>query len=163
MMCRFQLFLHDHFFSRPDVPGYFTVEASLLMLLIIPVLTALLLCGFYVHDNAFLQGAAEEITAMGSNLAAYESRDSLLQRTLRQRVSHTMVWTRSVRSSVSCSDTDVQAEAGGTFPVPGLAAQLFGVQNASAGGSADRHLIRPARIIWKIRGAEYLIDQTLGE
>ena len=38
--------------------GSFTVEISLIMSLLIPLLMCLIYLGFYMHDRAFLEGAA---------------------------------------------------------------------------------------------------------
>lgn len=59
--------------------GSFTVEASLLMTIIIPVLVSLIYGSFYLHDCAVMQGAACELAAMASNLQGDPNRESLLQ------------------------------------------------------------------------------------
>ena len=50
----------------------FTVEASALMTIILPVLIVILLAGFYLHDSAYLQMTATELCAMGSNMKVYK-------------------------------------------------------------------------------------------
>ena len=45
------------------VRASFTVEAALLMTIILPVLLALIYYGFFLHDKGVLNGAAQQITA----------------------------------------------------------------------------------------------------
>ena len=45
--------------------GSFTVEASLLMAILIPLLVGMMYLGFYLHNRAFLPGAACELAQIG--------------------------------------------------------------------------------------------------
>ena len=66
--------------KRSCAQASFTVEAALLMTVILPVLIALLITGFYLHDRAFLQGVTTELCAMQSNLRMYEDSASQTER-----------------------------------------------------------------------------------
>ena len=46
--------------------GSFTVEISLIMSLLSPLLMCLIYLGFYMHDRAFLEGAALEAACTAS-------------------------------------------------------------------------------------------------
>ena len=145
--------------GKKGVPARFTVEASLLMLLIIPLLIALIIAGFYIHDRAYLQGVSCEMIAEGSNLQQYKNRDSLLKKQAAQRVTHTLVWSRSVQSNISCSEDSVSCICSGSFPVPGLAARLLDAQTLYLSQNAERRLLHPADLIWKIRSAKFVLEQ----
>ena len=150
---------HSHQKKNKGVPARFTVEASLLMLLIIPLLIALIIAGFYIHDRAYLQGVSCEMIAEGSNLQQYKNRDSLLKKQAAQRVTHTLVWSRSVQSNISCSEDSVSCICSGSFPVPGLTARLLDAQTLYLSQNAERRLLHPADLIWKIRSAKFVLEQ----
>ena len=50
----------------------FTVEISLLMSILLPILMCLIYTGFYMHDRAFLEGAALEAACTASLYAGEE-------------------------------------------------------------------------------------------
>ena len=143
------------------LPARFTVEASLLMLIIIPFLIALIIGGFYIHDRTYMQGVSCELTAMGSNLRLYDNRSSLLNKRAKGRLSHTLMWSRTASADVSADGSGVSSSCKGSFPVPGLTARMLSADNISIQTSASRNLLDPAALIWKVRSARYLIDQAL--
>ena len=51
----------------------FTVEAAMLMCVILPVLLALLYLGMFLHDKGVLNGAAQEVAATAETFADKES------------------------------------------------------------------------------------------
>lgn len=55
--------------------GSFTVEISLIMSLLIPLLMCLIYLGFYMHDRAFLEGAALEAACTASLYAGEEMQE----------------------------------------------------------------------------------------
>lgn len=139
----------------------FTVEAALLMGIILPVLIALLLAGFYLHDRAYLQCVTTELCARESNLRLYENRSAQLAGIRDQRLGHALLWTRNASGSFSEGDDSAEAQAAGSFPVPGLAARLFGAGQLEVKASWSRRLYKPADLIWKARAAKYLLDEAL--
>lgn len=139
----------------------FTVEASLLMAIILPVLIAILLAGFYLHDSASLETAVTELCAMGSNLRGYGERSSDLEDVKNRRLSHSLLWTRQAAGTVSSGEEDVSARLSGTFPVPGLVGKLMGSAQIQVTKTWSRRLYRPAEMIWKIRAVKYLADSAL--
>ena len=139
----------------------FTVEASLLMALILPVLIAILLAGFYLHDSASLEMTATELCAMGSNLRDYGERASVLERVKNRRLSHSLLWTRQAAGTVGSGEETVSAQLSGTFTVPGLVSSLMGTAQTQITKTWSRSLYRPAEMIWKVRAAKYLADQAL--
>ena len=143
-------------------PARFTVEASLLMLLIIPFLIAIIMAGFYIHDRTYMQGVSGEMAAMGSNLRIYENGSSLLHSRASGRLRRTLTWSRAEGTEVSADSTSVSAVSKSTFRVPGLAAKMFGFDSLLIEASASRRLLNPSSLIWKVRAAHFLLDQALG-
>ena len=139
----------------------FTVEASLLMAVILPVLVAVLLTGFYLHDRAYLQGITTELCGMGSNLRIYDDRESRMTRIRDRRLSHSLLWAGEAAGSVNCGEETVSADAGAGFPIPGITGHLMGDAKADLKAQWSRRLLRPTDLIWQIRGAKYLLDKTL--
>ena len=139
--------------------AYFTVEASLLMGVILPVLFALLIAGFYVHDRACMQGAVCELCAMSSNLQVYYGeREGLLDTRASGLSGSVSLWARSRSYSASISEDAGEAYLAGSFPVsPGGADRFLGRQTAVE-ISWYRRIYHPADLIRKVRGVHALLE-----
>ncbi len=137
----------------------FTVEASLLMTLILPAVLAILLAGFYVHDRVMLQGGACELAAMGSNLRTFQARASMLEERKRAVTSGGSLWTRNISGNASAGKDQSEVGFSGSFPIPGMVMQLYTSGELTVSGEWNRKLYHPANTIRKIRGLKYLIDE----
>lgn len=142
--------------------GSFTVEAALLMTMIIPVLVSLIYAAFYLHDGAVLQGIACEISAMGSNLAQEKDREDRLNRAKDQLVSSRLLGTGNKKISFELGENKISAAYSGTFAVPGLVMKFFNGNTLKIEKSWSRELYHPAESIRKIRGWSYLADAVKG-
>ena len=141
---------------RTHVRASFTVEASLLMSIILPALISLIIGGFYVHDRALVQSAACELAAMGSNLHEYDQASSKLSALKDQLTGSGYLWAGSIRGSVSVSARQSLSQVSGTFPVPALVSALLGNPSVMLKGRCVRQIYRPAGLIRKVRGAAEL-------
>lgn len=141
----------------PLISASFTVEASLLMAVILPVLIGILLAGFYVHDQAFLQGAVCEVSGMGSSMALYADRDARMWQTLNKRTGKSMLWARGLNQSCSASKTMSQALISATFRFPGMVAAFFGRDRQALEEGATRKVYHPADLIRTFQGARDLL------
>lgn len=133
----------------------FTVEAAMLMGLILPVLLAILYFGFYLHDRGVLAGAACETSAradLGTWKASANSRIDKTAASLAKRIGSR----KKVSSSVSVSKDAVDVSYQSSLTLPGALPQLFGHSSLDTGIAHRRTLIRPAEIIRKVRGLEYI-------
>ena len=142
------------------LPASFTVEASLLMTVILPVLIALIITGFYVHDQACLQGTACEAAALGSCLRMYDDRAGVLQATMQKRRGGILLWTKGAGGSAQAGRDASSASCSGQFPLPSLTAALLAGSSLQVGASWQKALYQPARLIWKIKGVRYLLHST---
>ena len=140
--------------------GSFTVELSLLMGLILPVLVAVLLTGFYLHDQGCLQGAACEVALMGGNLQLYEDRAGLMSGRCGKRAQE-VVWSRDTAGTGSAGKDEAAASFQGNFRIPGMTAALLNGGMAATGASWKHAIYHPADIIRTAKGAKYLLDEIL--
>lgn len=145
------------------VPAYtarasFTVEASLLMAVIIPVLTALLILGFYLHDQACMQGKACEITSLAQNYLEYDDREAMLQAVSDRVSSDPLMWTGARLAQTDADDDHASAVCSGSFAVPGFLLPLFMKSSLPVQKKWQRYFYRGADLIRKVRGAKKLWD-----
>ena len=135
--------------------GSFTIEAALLMTLILPVLLALIYLGLFLHDKGVLNGAAQE-TAACADLSRWKEHgnDHLDRRA--KKLSDRTGPSRQVTASVTASQSRVEVSYSGRMSLPGLLPQLFGRSVLDTGASAERVFPDPADLIRRIRGLEYV-------
>ena len=139
-------------------PASFTVEASLLMAVILPVLTALLILGFYLHDQACLQGEACEISSLAGNWLEYDEREDMLQAAVSSARSASLTWTGSKQVEADADDDHAFVVCSGSFAVPGFVLPLFMKHDLPAQKEWKRYFYRGADLIRKVRGAKKLWD-----
>lgn len=144
------------------IAGSFTVEAALLMSLIIPVLAALIYGAFYVHDTAVLQGIVCELAVMGSNLAQEKNQEGELEKRKKELISSRFTGTGKVTVSVKSDVRKTAASGSGEFCFPGLVMKFFGGNIRKISVNWEKELIHPADKIRKVRGLEYLADTVKG-
>lgn len=138
--------------------GSFTLEAALLMTLLLPVLFSLIYASFFLHDRTILQGAACEVAAMVSNLTEEKDEQSRLEKLKDGLISSRLLGTKGTGGSLRRSKDQVSVSYQGNFPIPGLTAKLFGKRVYEIREEWSRKLYHPADIIRKIRGLEYVLD-----
>lgn len=136
----------------------FTVEAAMIMTVLLPVLAAFIYMVFYVHDMAVIQGAACETAVMGSNLALEEDRESVLEEKVNAFVTGRLLGTKADSRELSVGRDQITVHYQGSFAVPGLIAGLVSGNKLSVEKSWSKKLYHPAEEIRKLRGLEYMID-----
>ncbi len=148
--------------KRRTLQGSFTVEAALLMTILLPVMVALIYASFFLHDRTLLQGAACEVAAMGSNLAEEKDIESRLNEIRKQLVSARLLGTENVHSTIALGEDNIEVSYQGKFSLPGLIENLFGSDSLNISRSWKRKQYHPADTIRKIRGLEYMADTIKG-
>lgn len=126
--------------------GSFTIEAALLMTIIIPVLTGLIYLGIYEHDKAWLLNKAQTAAA---ELTAYEKDFNTIKW-------NGVIGGETVSGNVSRGKNKVQAEVRGSFPVPGLVMRFFAGGKLSLNYSAEKPVIMAKKEIQRLRNLERL-------
>lgn len=141
---------------RPgSLPGSYTVEAALLMGILLPLFVGIIYLGFYLHDRAFLQGASYEAAACASlhlqdDLADVEGGASSL-------VSGRMLGTSGVSTGYTSGEKEARVTYSGSLVLPGMTGPFFGAGSLSVGASSALSTERPSKKIQKIRGAAKII------
>lgn len=150
------------FSPRSKLPASFTVEAALLMTVILPVLLALIYYGFFLHDKGVLNGAAQQITAQADLNNWKNSGNNKLGKQAKKLEKQTGP-SKKVSSSVSVSRDQATVRYSAAMSLPGILPTLFGKSSLNTGASANRKLLYPADLIRKIRGLEYVSALLKGE
>ena len=134
----------------------FTVEASLLMGIILFVLVSLIYEGFYLHDSAAAQAAVCELAAAASNHWPEKDGEAALMR-LRGDLEKNGWTAAEARSlSLSAGRDAVSASFTGSVRVPG-AAPFLGEGDLSITKSRSRSILKPADLIRRGRGIKALL------
>ena len=140
----------------------FTVEAALLMTVMLPVLLAIIYYGFFLHDKGVLNGAAQQVLAQADLNNWKEAGNNRLGKQAKRMEKQTGP-SKNVSASVSVSRSQASVSCTGTMSLPGILPSLFGKRQLGTGTSAKRTLLYPADVIRKIRGLEYVSSLLKGE
>lgn len=143
--------------------GSFTLEAALLMTIILPVLTAIIYMGFYVSDSGTAQGIVCELAAAGGDLSEEQDVQSNLENRKKMLITSRFLGMECGKASVNRETNRVSAEIAGDFYIPGLAARFFCGNHLKIQKKWSRELYRPAEMIRRIRGIQELKDTVVRE
>lgn len=127
--------------------GSFTVEAALLMTILIPVSFSLIYMGMYLHDRAAIQNAALEAatrTAINKELAKMDGENGSLTG-------------ERLQKSISKKEDVVKVEVHGNFQVPGLLMRFLNGGNLSLDCSVKKPIICAKKEIQKWRNLEKVL------
>ena len=141
----------------------FTVEAAMLMAVILPVLLSLIYLGFLDHDRGVLQASSCEVAALADNSVPDRERSGRLKTYADQLGKSAVISSKDLSSSCSVNKDFVQVSYTGSIHVPGILPRLFGADALSSGRSFSRKLYHPADSIRKIRGLKYLSQRLSGK
>lgn len=139
--------------------GSYTIEATLLMVVIIPVLVGIMYLGFYLHDKAVLNGAALE-TAKYASLHITD--EDVKQQTHRQRtmlIKGRLLGTRQLTGRTVVDKNQVEVVYQGQFLVPGLIVKYFYNGSLPIDTQITASVKSPVKTIQKIRGVKKLFDK----
>ena len=148
--------------AQTPLRASFTVEAALLMTVILPVLLAILYYGFYLHDRGVLNGAAQQITAQADLNSWKKAGNNKLDK-LAKKLEQYIGPSKNVSSSVSASQEKASIQYKASISLPGILPTLFGKNPLDTGASASRTILYPADLIRKIRGLEYVSALLKGD
>lgn len=138
--------------------GSYTVEAAVVMPLILFVLAALLICAFYVHDSGVFQSMVCETVSAGCNfITEAERKDAVEQQRAFVRESR-FLGSRGIFAQASCGKAKVSAVCSAEYPVPGFAAKYLYGSSLQIRKQWEGQMTEPAKVIWLIRGAKRITD-----
>ena len=139
---------------RHNVKGSYTIEAALLMGVILPFLVVVIYMGFFLHDRGFLQGAAHE-AAVYASLHIDDARDE--RSAAQSLVAGRTLGVRSADVNMDVGEREVNVNYSGNFQAPGMFGGLLG---HTVHSGVTLSLERPSRRIQKIRGVAKIIQSV---
>ena len=137
-----------------NLKGMFTVEAALLLPMIMIILAAMIIAAFYMHDAAVLQSVSCEIAAVGTHQLTEETSRKAVESLEKSINGSILLGSRNLQGESSVSmdfflaNPMVTSSWSADYPVPGLMAGYFagGSLHISKGRSYKK--INPSRTIW---------------
>lgn len=129
--------------------GSYTVEASLLMGILLSILVSVIYLGFWYHDRNFLQNAAYEAACTASLRADDESYQ--ISGAARSLTEGRLLGTTGL--SAECQTTEKEASVfyRGTFRIPGMMEAFFQENQLKMKESCEISTQRPSSRIQKVR------------
>lgn len=146
---------------RDQWKGSYTVEASLLMGMIIPVLVSIIYIGFFLHDRSFTQAAAYEAAVYGC--LHTDDKDADVQSAARKLTEGRLLGTAGIESSGTLDKKSVQIHYDGVFRVPGMIMPFFAQKQPEVSSSVTLTTERPSARIQKIRGLTKIVNTVRGK
>ncbi len=149
--------------ERTDPAARFTVEAALLMGIILPVLIGVLMAAFYLHDRVYLQGICRETASSYINVKSEEDGYQTAEKLMRKRMSAGPVWAGEVSGQLLPEEGKAECTCKAVFRLAGMSFPGSEYLNTLIGEKAEQQFYDPADLIRKVRGAKYLIDEALDD
>lgn len=142
--------------KHTSLSGSYTIETSLLMGILLPLLVGIIYIGFFLHDRSFLQCSAHEAASYASLHADDKNADAAAA--AQKLIADRTLGTQSISANTAASTRQVQVTYKGTFSFPGPVIPFFGQSTAIIESGVTLNLERPSRRIQKIRGASKVIS-----
>ena len=140
------------------ISAAFTVEAAMLMAVILPVLMAILTASFDLHDRALFQGAVSEALSMGGNLVLYEEERAALPGLIGSLMQDGTIRAEDLSAGVSADPDYVSASCSGTIDYPFFLEPFAPSGSRTISASGERTILHPASLIWKVRGIRRVVS-----
>lgn len=140
--------------------GSYTVEAALLMGIILSVFVALIYLTFLFHDRSILQGAAHEAASVASLHADSQKQESGIAQRL---VTRRCLAARGINVVESGGKKKATIHYRGTIRIPMFASAFFGKSTIPIESEVTLTKQRPTVLIQKLRGAAKIVDRIRGE
>lgn len=138
--------------------GSYTVEAAMLMGIIITVMASLLIMCFYLHDRAVLQAMTCEIASAGNNFATEQEQQKITAELKKILTKDRLMGSRNVSQKIDADNKKVYAGWQAEYPVPGLAAKFIIQNKLGIHASWEAEKVQAADTIRKIRGIRKLVN-----
>ena len=137
--------------------GSYTVEAALLMTVILPLLFGIIYLGFYLHNGAMMQNAAYELAVLES-LQGEEEEDFAEERK-QALTGQAFFGLKNVQAEVKEGKKHITASLEGTFYVPGMAMRFWCRNRLTISANAELAVSEPGKTIARIHLLEKLIEE----
>lgn len=140
--------------------GSYTVEAALLMGIVLSVFVAVIYLMFCLHDQGMMQGCAHEAASMISLHADEENTgEGMVQNLIQGR----MLAAGNSSMHVSGGKSQAAISCQGDIGIPPLAAVIAGKNQLHVEGNAMLTIRRPTVLIQKLRGAAKIVNRIRGD
>jgi len=140
--------------------GSYTVEASLLMVIIITLLTAVIYLGFFLHDRAYLQNAAYETALVACLNLKEDNLPAKVEDKKKEFLNGRLLGSKNVEGSAAISNHKITVYFQGEFPVPGLVMWYFCRNKLPIQAKISLSIKDPKSTVNKIHGIESLKKQV---
>lgn len=129
--------------------GSYTVEATLLMGILLSVLVSIIYLGFWYHDRNFLRNAAYEAACTASLRADDENYQ--IGKVAGSLIKGRLLATSSLATDCKTTEKSAAVCYQGTFRVPGMIAVFFQKQRLEIKEECELSTQRPSERIQKVR------------
>lgn len=136
----------------------YTVEAALLMGIILFVMAALLIGGFYLHDKAVLQAMTCEIASAGSNVVTEKEQQKVIADLKKILTKKRLMGSRNASEKTKADQKTVSAVWQAEYPVPGMAAKFISKNRLNIKVSWQVEKVQAAKLIRKVRRVRKLVN-----
>ena len=123
--------------------GSYTVEAALLMALVIPLLAGIIYMGFYLHNGAAMQKAAYELAALGSLHYGEKEREEIIKERKREIGSQLFLGIQGIEAEIHIGKKR-------NLQVPGLVMRIFCGNRLEVRGHAELISPQPQKTVMRI-------------
>ena len=137
--------------------GSYTVEAALLMTVILPLLFGIIYLGFYLHNGAMMQNAAYELAVLES-LQGEEEEDFAEERK-QALTGQAFFGLKNVQAEVKKGKKHITASLEGTFYIPGLVMRFWCQNRLKLSADAKLAVCEPGKTIARIHMLKKLIEE----
>ncbi len=131
--------------------GSYTVEATLLMMIVIPLLFAFLYLGYYLHDRAVLENTAYELAVYAGLQKEKEDGEALIETKRKELEKGYLPGIKGIQSEMIIGSKKVSTIFKGTFQIPGMLTIFFGNIQLELIGKSELELSEPTKTISRLR------------
>lgn len=140
--------------STVRLKGSYTVEAALLMTLILPLLVGIIYLGYYLHDQAVMENGAWELTTLCMRQETGEERNGK-----EQEIRSRLLGTENVSIQVNKDNSYVTVLLRGSLPVPGLAMRFLCRNNLPLEAEVRRRYVDAGEIVIRTKLLKELTEE----
>lgn len=140
------------------VKGSYTVEAALLMTVIVPLLVGIIYLGFYLHNGAMMQNSAYELAVLES-LQCGEEGETLVADRKQSITSQAFPGLKDIQTEVNRGKKKVSVKLYGDFRVPGLVMRFFCNNQMRIFADAELTVMDPGKTITRMHLLKKLTEE----
>lgn len=145
------------------IKGSFTVELTLLMTVILPMLMAIIYMGFFLHNRAVLRNAAYEI-AVYANLNQDDPENSNLLEVKKQEILQAgLIGGQGMTGKISLNENQVTVNFEGQMQIPGIVMKILTNNRIVIKTGTTMLLHRPGKTVVTINSLRKVLEGVTGE